>query len=80
MMVGAAYLLDILMSAPDEVALAVACAFNDPKDLVRLGLVFKRYSDKCIAPPRHTGHTAAVHPELWSIVDEAGRPVAPEAQ
>jgi hypothetical protein len=62
---------NLLTAIPDAAALGVACALaDDPKALLRLALVCKRYSAKSIAGAR--GGAAAVA-EMWSIVNEAAR-------
>ena len=74
--------MNLLTATPAEVALRIAIALTDPRDLLHLALaVPPRFADKCIAappPPRNTSSTAAAatpaqQAEMWSIVEEAAR-------
>ena len=70
---------NLLTATPDEAALIIACALTDPRDLLRLALVCRRFFIKCIAAPSHrrgpaaSDAAAAEATEMWSIIEEAAR-------
>ena len=65
----------LLLETPDEVALALACAFDSPADLLRLGMACRRYRLKTVADPaaQASGAAREATPELWSLASEAAR-------
>lgn len=63
----------LLLETPDEVAISIACALDDPKDLLRLSMACKRYRLRTVAEPACNGSAGAWPPQTWSIVDECAR-------
>jgi hypothetical protein len=52
---------NLLTATPDEAALIIACALNDPRDLLRLARACRRFAIKCIgAPAAHSTTTRVV--------------------
>jgi hypothetical protein len=70
---------NLLTATPDEAALIIACALNDPRDLLRLVRACRRFAIKCIGAPAEHRTTAsgtaaaAQQAEVWSIIEEAAR-------
>ena len=69
---------NLLTATPDEAALIIACALNDPRDLLRLVRACRRFAIKCIgAPAEHrttaSGTAAAAQQFLRSSKQVNGR-------
>ena len=62
---------NLLLHAPDEVVIEIACRLDNPLDLLRLTIAFKRCWVKTVASPGHDGTKGT--PEMWSMVSERAR-------
>ena len=71
----------VLLETPDEVALTIASAIDDPSDLLRLAVAVRRFRAKTVRDPEHGSRLAttaaaaddAGPPEMWSLANEAAR-------